>query len=134
MEQQRFSPTPVCTDTTSRWRRSTCRKKLHPSQARRVGHVRPRPADWPNLLPDTGKWTRRDQGVRHGLRRIHRLASDGVYSYADGHDVVGVDGLTDTYSREVKLGNLERARRSTPFRFHAVDLGTEQQLDPLVRR
>ena len=49
----------------------------------------------------------------------------------DGHEVVGVDGLTDTYASEIKLGNLERAKEFDAFRFLAVDL-TQTRLDPLV--
>jgi UDP-glucuronate 4-epimerase len=49
----------------------------------------------------------------------------------EGHEVVGVDGLTDTYAGEVKLGNLERAKEFDAFRFLAVDL-MQTQLDALV--
>jgi UDP-glucose 4-epimerase len=49
----------------------------------------------------------------------------------DGHEVVGVDALTDTYAAEVKLGNLERAREFDAFGFIAADL-TETRLAPLV--
>jgi UDP-glucuronate 4-epimerase len=50
---------------------------------------------------------------------------------ADGHDVVGVDALIDTYPRAVKLANLERAMEFDGFRFLATDLLTSQ-LDALV--
>jgi UDP-glucuronate 4-epimerase len=49
----------------------------------------------------------------------------------DGHEVVGVDALTDTYATEVKLRNLERAKEFDSFRFLAVDL-TQTRLDTLV--
>jgi nucleoside-diphosphate-sugar epimerase len=49
----------------------------------------------------------------------------------DGHEVVGVDALTDTYAAEVKLGNLERPREFDAFGFIAADL-TEARLAPLV--
>jgi UDP-glucose 4-epimerase len=50
---------------------------------------------------------------------------------SDGHEVVGVDALTDTYSRTVKLGNLEPATEFEGFRFLATDL-LASQLDALV--
>jgi UDP-glucuronate 4-epimerase len=50
---------------------------------------------------------------------------------SDGHEVVGVDALTDTYASEVKLGNLERAKEFDTFRFLAVDL-TQTHLGALV--
>jgi nucleoside-diphosphate-sugar epimerase len=50
---------------------------------------------------------------------------------ADGHEVVGVDGLIDTYAAEVKLDNLKRAREFDAFSFLEVDL-TEADLGPLV--
>jgi UDP-glucuronate 4-epimerase len=50
---------------------------------------------------------------------------------ADGHDVVGVDALVDTYPRAVKLGNLERAMELDGFRFLETDLMTSR-LDGLV--
>src|SRR5687767_11631718 len=49
----------------------------------------------------------------------------------DGHEVVGVDGLLDTYDAEVKLDNLGRAREFDGFRFLRSDL-TEMPLAPLV--
>jgi nucleoside-diphosphate-sugar epimerase len=49
----------------------------------------------------------------------------------DGHAVVGVDALTDTYAREVKLGNLQRANEFDAFRFLTIDL-TEARLGALV--
>jgi UDP-glucuronate 4-epimerase len=49
----------------------------------------------------------------------------------DGHEVVGVDALTDTYAPEVKLGNLDRAREFGAFRFLEVDL-TQTDLAPLI--
>jgi UDP-glucuronate 4-epimerase len=49
----------------------------------------------------------------------------------DGHEVVGVDGLTDTYAREIKLANLEQSTQFDAFRFLEVDL-TLTQLDALV--
>jgi UDP-glucuronate 4-epimerase len=49
----------------------------------------------------------------------------------DGHEVVGVDALTDSYAPEVKLGNLQRAQEFDAFRLLAVDV-TETQLAPLV--
>jgi UDP-glucose 4-epimerase len=50
---------------------------------------------------------------------------------SDGHGVVGVDALTDTYDSAVKLGNLERANEFDLFRFLAIDL-TQTRLSPLV--
>jgi UDP-glucuronate 4-epimerase len=50
---------------------------------------------------------------------------------SDGHEVVGVDALTDTYATEVKLGNLERAKEFDTFRFLKIDL-TQAPLDVLV--
>jgi UDP-glucuronate 4-epimerase len=50
---------------------------------------------------------------------------------SDGHEVVGVDALTDTYAAAVKLGNLERAKEFDSFRFLAIDL-TQAPLDVLV--
>ena len=50
---------------------------------------------------------------------------------ADGHDVVGIDALIDTYPRTVKLGNLERAKEYDAFRFLDTDLMTSP-LDALV--
>jgi nucleoside-diphosphate-sugar epimerase len=50
---------------------------------------------------------------------------------ADGHDVVGVDALINTYPRAVKLGNLERAMEFDGFRFLEADLMTSP-LDALV--
>jgi UDP-glucuronate 4-epimerase len=50
---------------------------------------------------------------------------------ADGHEVVGVDGLIDTYAPGVKLDNLKRAREFDAFAFLEVDL-TEADLGPLV--
>jgi nucleoside-diphosphate-sugar epimerase len=50
---------------------------------------------------------------------------------SDGHEVVGVDALTDTYASEVKLGNVERAKEFDAFRFLAVDL-TQTRLSALV--
>ena len=49
----------------------------------------------------------------------------------DGHDVVGIDALIDTYPRAVKLGNLERAKEYDAFRFLEIDLMTSP-LDALV--
>ena len=49
----------------------------------------------------------------------------------DGHEVAGVDALTDTYASEVKLGNLEQAKEFDAFRFLELDL-TEARLDALV--
>jgi UDP-glucuronate 4-epimerase len=49
----------------------------------------------------------------------------------DGHEVVGVDALTDTYASAVKLGNLERSKEFESFSFRSVDL-TETPLDGLV--
>jgi UDP-glucuronate 4-epimerase len=50
---------------------------------------------------------------------------------ADGHEVVGVDALIDTYPRTIKLGNLERAMEFDGFRFLETDLMTSP-LDALV--
>jgi nucleoside-diphosphate-sugar epimerase len=50
---------------------------------------------------------------------------------SDGHEVVGVDALTDTYASAIKLGNLERAKSFDVFRFLEVDL-TQARLDALV--
>jgi UDP-glucuronate 4-epimerase len=50
---------------------------------------------------------------------------------SDGHGVVGVDALTDTYDSAAKLGNLERAKEFDSFRFLAVDL-TQTRLSALV--
>jgi UDP-glucuronate 4-epimerase len=50
---------------------------------------------------------------------------------ADGHEVVGVDGLIDTYAPGVKLDNLKRAREFDAFAFLEADL-TEADLGPLV--
>jgi nucleoside-diphosphate-sugar epimerase len=50
---------------------------------------------------------------------------------ADGHEVVGVDALLNTYATEVKLDNLQRSRESHSFSFFEADLA-EAQLDPLV--
>jgi len=41
---------------------------------------------------------------------------------ASGHDVVGVDGFTDYYSRGAKERNLEQARDHDRFTFMSVDL------------
>jgi UDP-glucuronate 4-epimerase len=41
-----------------------------------------------------------------------------------GHDVIGVDALTDNYERERKLRNLARAHDWDGFRFIAADLAT----------
>jgi UDP-glucose 4-epimerase len=49
----------------------------------------------------------------------------------DGHDVVGVDALTDNYTPDIKLRNLERALDFDAFRFRQVDLA-RARLDPLV--
>jgi nucleoside-diphosphate-sugar epimerase len=49
----------------------------------------------------------------------------------DGHEVVGVDALIDTYDAEIKLGNLEQAQAFEAFSFLALDL-TKAPLDPLV--
>ena len=50
---------------------------------------------------------------------------------ADGHEVVGVDALVNTYATEVKLDNLQRSREFDTFSFFEADLG-EAPLDPLV--
>jgi nucleoside-diphosphate-sugar epimerase len=44
----------------------------------------------------------------------------------DGHEVVGVDVLTDNYSSAIKLRNLERAREFGGFRIRPVDLARER--------
>ncbi len=49
----------------------------------------------------------------------------------DGHEVVGVDGLIDTYDADVKLRNLEAAKEFDSFRFLTLDLA-EAPLAPLV--
>ncbi len=49
----------------------------------------------------------------------------------DGHEVVGVDGLIDTYDTDVKLGNLDRAKEFAAFSFVEADL-TNARLEPLV--
>jgi nucleoside-diphosphate-sugar epimerase len=50
---------------------------------------------------------------------------------ADGVDVVGVDCLNDTYSRDQKLSNLAHARHWDRFSFMPVDL-TQVSLDDVV--
>jgi UDP-glucuronate 4-epimerase len=50
---------------------------------------------------------------------------------SDGHEVVGIDALTDTYGSAVKLGNLERAKEFDAFRLLAADL-TQTNLIALV--
>jgi len=52
---------------------------------------------------------------------------------SDGHEVMGVDALTDTYSRTIKLGNLERATEFDDFRFLETDLLTSP-LDGLIEK
>jgi UDP-glucuronate 4-epimerase len=49
----------------------------------------------------------------------------------DGHEVVGVDGLIDTYGPEVKLGNLEQATEFDAFGFQTLDV-SEAPLDRLL--
>ena len=44
---------------------------------------------------------------------------------ARGHDVVGVDGFTDYYSRSAKERNLEQARAHDRFTFKSVDLAED---------
>jgi UDP-glucuronate 4-epimerase len=50
---------------------------------------------------------------------------------ADGHEVLGIDCLTDNYARDLKLANLERLRGWDSFRHAAVDLAAAA-LDPLL--
>jgi UDP-glucuronate 4-epimerase len=50
---------------------------------------------------------------------------------AEGHDVVGIDGLIDTYPREHKIANLANLRGSPRFEFHEIDLRTDDLLAPL---
>jgi nucleoside-diphosphate-sugar epimerase len=49
----------------------------------------------------------------------------------DGHEVVGVDALIDTYDAEIKRGNLEHAKAFEAFSFLELDL-TGARLEPLV--
>ena len=48
---------------------------------------------------------------------------------ARGHDVVGVDGFTDYYSRSAKERNLEQARAHDRFTFKSVDLAEDGLLE-----
>ncbi len=50
---------------------------------------------------------------------------------AAGHEVVGVDSFSDYYDRSVKERNLERARATEAFTFHAIDL-VEADLGPIL--
>ena len=50
---------------------------------------------------------------------------------ADGHEVTGIDLLTDNYEPEHKLANLEGARELEAFRFLALDLA-QAPLEALV--
>ncbi len=40
----------------------------------------------------------------------------------DGHEVIGIDALTDYYPPDIKLGNIATARLSSCFTFHNADL------------
>jgi nucleoside-diphosphate-sugar epimerase len=50
---------------------------------------------------------------------------------ADGYEVVGVDAFIPYYPREIKEGNLDRARLDPRFTFHEIDLRRDR-LDSLV--
>jgi nucleoside-diphosphate-sugar epimerase len=49
----------------------------------------------------------------------------------NGHEVVGVDALTDNYSAALKVRNLSSARHSAKFEFQEADLSTSP-LEPLL--
>ncbi len=51
---------------------------------------------------------------------------------AKGHEVVGVDAFIPYYPRPLKETNLNKARQSSKFRFHELDLRTAD-LHPLVK-
>jgi nucleoside-diphosphate-sugar epimerase len=50
---------------------------------------------------------------------------------ADGHEVVGIDCFTDYYARAVKERNLAPLQASPRFRFHELDLRTDDLHAPL---
>ena len=79
--------------------------------------------------PDPTAFRRNREGTGDRRRRVHRqqLARRLL---ADGHDVVGVDALTDYYDPPIKRSNLRRAD-DPRFRFVEADLNT-LDLAPLL--